>query len=385
MISSKWPESSRRLLSNKRYSVTAMTKITMTPSIPHKRLKCKIENQRKDFRRNPLRQPNSNMECHRCGLKGHKVSYEKCPARGKTCNKCGKSDHFAKKCMTRTSEKRGPADKRQTEEPPSKLKREEIKLIENPFLSLADDSDEDVFMVQPSTKPGASNEIWCTIGAIEVQAVVDSGSKYNIVDRETWMELKSKGIQTISRKKEIGTGFRSYGGYKLKFLGMFEAILQVASKQIQATFYVADETGKVLIGLDSATELENIKIDYDVNNINTDKKLFGKIKGVVVEIPIKENAKAIQQPYRRVPAPLEKVVNDKINELWQADIIEEIDTSNWISPLVVVPRPDNPDEIRICVDMKLANEAVHAKIIHSRRLTISSPSWSQPSISQNTT
>lgn len=321
---------------------------------------CKIENQRKGFRRAPLRPFNSTMECHRCGLKGHKASDEKCPAKGKSCNKCGKNDHFAKKCMTRAVDKRGPTDTRKAEEPPSKLKREEIKMIENPLLASTYDSDEDVFMVQPSAKPDASNEIWCSIGEIEVRAVVDSGSKYNIVDRETWLDLKSKGVQTISRKKEVDTGFRSYGGHKLKFLGMFEAILRVASKQVRTTFYVADETGKVLIGLDSATQLKIIKIDYDVNNVNKadDKKPFGKIKGVVVEIPIKDNVKAIQQPYRRIPAPLEKLVNDKIDELWQADIIEKIDTSNWISPLVVVPKPDNPDEVRICVDMKRANEAV---------------------------
>lgn len=321
---------------------------------------CKIENQRKDFRRAPLRQPNPNMECHRCGLKGHKASYEKCPAKGKSCNKCGKNDHFAKKCMTRSSEKRGPADKNKDEGPQNKMKREEIKLIENPLLTQTCESDEDIFMVQSPAKPGAQNEIWCTIGSIEVRAVVDSGSKFNIVDRETWMELKAKNVQTISRKKEIDTGFRSYGGYRLKFLGMFEATLQVAAKQIRATFYVADETGKVLIGLDSATELKIIKIGYDVNNINKagDATPFGKIKGVIVDIPIKDNVKAVQQPYRRVPAPLEKLVDGKIDELWKSDIIEKVDTSNWISPLVVVPKPDNPEEVRICVDMKRANEAV---------------------------
>lgn len=322
---------------------------------------CKIENRHKNFRKPQARYPNfDNIECHRCGLKGHKASYERCPAKGKACNKCGKSDHFAKKCMTRSTNKRGPSDRIKDEEPPNKQTRESVQMIENPLMISMADSDDDVFMVQPSISSGASNTIWCTIGSIEVQAVVDSGSKFNIIDRETWMDLKAKGVETISRKKEVDIGFRSYGGHRLKFLGMFESILKIASKEIKATFYVADETGKVLIGLDTATQMKIIKIDYNVNSVvgSETKKPFGKIKDAIIEIPIKENVKAIQQPYRRIPAPLEKLVNDKIDELWQSDIIEKIETSNWISPLVVVPKPDNPEEVRICVDMKRANEAV---------------------------
>lgn len=40
-----------------------------------------------------------NGECGRCGLKGHKAADEKCPAKGKSCNSCGRKDHFARKCF----------------------------------------------------------------------------------------------------------------------------------------------------------------------------------------------------------------------------------------------------------------------------------------------
>lgn len=46
------------------------------------------------------------LECGRCGLKGHKSGDEKCPAKGKKCLKCGKMDHFSRKCFTR--DKREP-------------------------------------------------------------------------------------------------------------------------------------------------------------------------------------------------------------------------------------------------------------------------------------
>ncbi|XP_055543276.1 uncharacterized protein LOC129728835 [Wyeomyia smithii] len=41
------------------------------------------------------------VECHRCGYFGHIARDEKCPAKGKSCNKCNGRDHFARKCRKR--------------------------------------------------------------------------------------------------------------------------------------------------------------------------------------------------------------------------------------------------------------------------------------------
>ena len=30
----------------------------------------------------------------------------------------------------------------------------------------------------------------------------------------------------------------------------------------------------------------------------------------------------------------------------------------WVSPIVVVPKPKAPNEIRVCVDMRMANRAI---------------------------
>lgn len=325
---------------------------------------CKLDFYKKsdNFRKHNISNNVSvNIECNRCGFRGHKSNYEKCPAKGKECKNCGKKDHFARKCFTRTgSTLKRKLNREGNDEKPNKIRHDSdevsIQMIEDTKTTNAVYDDyEDIFML---TTPKESNSIWCKIGTIEVQAVVDSGSKYNIIDRDTWVKLKSMNIVTTMRQKNVDIGFRAYGGKRLKFLGMFEAILEVANKQVLARFYVADETGKFLLGLESALALKIIKIDYNVNCIiNKDDKI-GKIKDILVEIPIKKNIKAVQQPYRRIPAPLEKAVDSKINDLLNKDIIEKVTISNWISPLVVVPKPDSSDGIRICVDMKRANEAI---------------------------
>lgn len=298
---------------------------------------------------------NSSIECSRCGSKGHKSNFEKCPAKGKTCNKCGKVDHFSRKCFTRTPMKRKNEENRNENEPPTKVKPEAVRMINQSEKSKAEElEDEYIFMIRT---PKDANQIWCKIGGIETPAIVDSGCKHNIVDRETWNDLKAKKVQIVSANKTIDVSFRAYGGHSLKFVGMFEATLEVNKRQVTAKFYVADESGKVLLGYDTAMNMGILKIEYNINNIDTKTDSFNKMKNILVEIPIKDGARAIQQPYRRVPIPLEKAVDKKIDELLHQGIIEKVNSSNWISPLVIVPKP-NSDEIRICVDMKRVNEAV---------------------------
>lgn len=320
---------------------------------------CKIEARGKfNQYRNPNFKFNSSIECSRCGLKGHKASFEKCPAKGKECKKCGKNDHFARKCFTREPMKRKQSNNNENNASKiSKTERdpESVHMMEQ-YPKTQSFDDEDIFMLET---PEKSNKIWCKIGGVEIPIIADTGSKNNIIDRETWLELKSKNIQTTMRQKSIDNTFRAYGGTQIKMLGMFEAIIQVGNSQVPAKFYVADVTGHSLLGLKTGMELGVVKISTNINNINHESDgPLSKIKNVLVEIPIKDNVKAVQQPYRRVPVPLEKAVNQKIDELLRKDIIEKVEFSNWISPLVVVPKSDDPEEIRLCVDMKRANEAV---------------------------
>lgn len=76
-----------------------------------------------------------------------------------------------------------------------------------------------------------------------------------------------------------------------------------------------------------------------------------------MRLPIDEAVVPVSQPYRRVPVPMEKAVDRKIEELLQQDIIEPVDGySDWMSPVVVVHKDQN--EVRICVDMRRANQAI---------------------------
>ena len=80
-----------------------------------------------------------------------------------------------------------------------------------------------------------------------------------------------------------------------------------------------------------------------------------------VQLHINQDVKPIAQPARRVPFSLRDKVEEKINELVSPDIIEPVEGPTlWVNPVVIVPK--SKGDIRLCIDMRRANEA----ILHER-------------------
>ena len=83
----------------------------------------------------------------------------------------------------------------------------------------------------------------------------------------------------------------------------------------------------------------------------------GKLKDFQLNIHIDPSVRPVAQNPRRIPFGLRKKAEDKLSELMDADIIEKADgPTPWVSPVCIVPKPS--DEIRLCVDMRRANEAI---------------------------
>ncbi|KAK9711411.1 hypothetical protein QE152_g25478 [Popillia japonica] len=59
------------------------------------------------------------------------------------------------------------------------------------------------------------------------------------------------------------------------------------------------------------------------------------------------------------PFSIRDKVKEELKRLEQNDIIELVTTPTpWLSPIVVVPKPNNTNAIRMCVDMRCANMAI---------------------------
>lgn len=305
------------------------------------------------------------VECYRCGFTGHRQYDDKCPAKGKTCNKCGGVNHFSRKCRSKkrprqviektahSSNEPEAKTEVKSEEDASQQKRAKAEETVK-YVNSADDDKAYIFHVDNSGHK-VKNEIECFIGGVKITAVIDSGSKYNIIDGRAWDYLKTNNIQVRNQRKTTDINFSAYGDHPMTLVGVFEATLKTSKCQMDADFYVFKDCGKVLIGFDTATRMKILKIGECVNHIETLDKI-GKIKDIVINIPINPNVKPVVQPYRRIPVALEETVDARIDELLKMGVIEKVEgPSSWISPVVVVPKEN---DVRICVDMRRANEAV---------------------------
>lgn len=83
---------------------------------------------------------------------------------------------------------------------------------------------------------------------------------------------------------------------------------------------------------------------------------IGKLQDYRLKIPIDPEVTPVVQPLRRIAYHLREKLEKKLDELVQQDFIEKVDApSPWVSPVVVVPKRN---DIRLCVDMRKANQAV---------------------------
>lgn len=84
---------------------------------------------------------------------------------------------------------------------------------------------------------------------------------------------------------------------------------------------------------------------------------MGKLNTKQVSLYIDPSVKPVAQPLRRIPYHLREAVEKKIQELIDMDIIERVEgPTPWVIPVVILPKRDK--DIRICLDMRKANDAI---------------------------
>ena len=89
------------------------------------------------------------------------------------------------------------------------------------------------------------------------------------------------------------------------------------------------------------------------------------MKEHTVKLNIDDKVIPIAQPQRRIPFHVRDKVKDAIEKLEKEGIIERVPENQptpWVSLVVVVPKSDGT--VRLCLDMRLANQAIR-RVRHS--------------------
>ena len=299
-------------------------------------------------------------QCNRCGRTGHSERDRSCPALGKACNKCGLLGYFAACCRSKVEKKR-PGGKQRSDG----------------ANQISEEPEEDYYAFVVKCDSDLSGVADLYIGGVQPNNVlIDSGATCNIVDLDTWKSLKQEGVKCRSQRCE--RKLFAYGQTEpIEVLGTFESgvYCEASGERCVDEFTVVKSHGRALLGKDTAEKLNVLRVGppnlpqvYSITSEGTSVDIVknfpdvfsgvGKLKDYQLKLHVNKDVKPLAQPLRRLPFGLREKVDKKLDELLKEDIIEEVHSgpTEWVSPLVVVPKPDG--DIRICIDMRRANEAI---------------------------
>ena len=302
------------------------------------------------------RNTSDNIGCSRCGSKTHNGDSDICIAKHKQCLKCGFVGHFRSQCRTRANKRKNlnPVGRPYPNKNPKLIKVDNHNAKND--ITINKNSSANKTKIDYIFHIDNDDTLNCNVGGVEVEMIIDSGSKCNILSDKTWNHLKECEVNIRNQIANPDKTFVAYGSDKpLTVIGSFEADIQIGNQVGSGTFYVIKDGTRDLLGKDTAISLKVLKLGLEINTVSFDS--FPKLKDFQLNISIDKTIKPVYQPCRRVPIPLEEKINKKIDELVRLDIIEPVNKpSGWVSPIVPVLKADN--DIRLCVDMRCANKAI---------------------------
>ena len=296
----------------------------------------------------PATAPNADKRrsCYRCGSTSHLANKPSCPATKATCNSCGKMGHFAKVCRSGQREVR------------------EVLINELTVLYMND---------------AVQDKILCTVHvdanehSHDVELIVDTGSSVSILPVSIYQNL----FPTCELAKPTVT-LCTYSKEKIQVIGQLHATVTHEGHSAKCSFMVV-ESGAALLGLNLFVALHmciegNKVIPAAKPNVCPDPESavpvappliaaeaqvqeVGCAKGFVHKIQLMPHAIPVQQKLRRLPFSVRQAVTEELKDLQDRGIIERIDASPWVSPIVVTQRRGG-GKPRMCVDLREPNKSM---------------------------
>ena len=358
-------------------------------------------------------------KCYTCG--GSYPHVNECPASGKECRKCHKIGHFAVVCKGRSDGKHviKPTKIHGTERRDHKVNNLEHKHCgcaktgvktersnaSAPSSESSEESDtntsrEDCWAMSSNVhkKKKQPPVVKLKINGVQVPFLVDTGATVNILTKRDLDNILSSRNESMHLKK-TKTSVYAFGSRKpIQLQGKFDTVIESKRRVTVATLYAMKETpdqpSTSILSYQTALELNLITMRINklseqpevnssvlehrrsstANDIHQSKNMerflrrrypktfegIGKLIDHEQKMHINKDITPVAQTYRRVPFQLRKQLDEWIEDYIEKDIIEPVvdECTDWVSGLVVTPKPRNPKEVRVCGNYSQANKAV---------------------------
>ena len=372
-----------------------------------------VERARKQEQQQTRKSP-APVTCYRCGEPGHRICDK---ARGKTCSRCGKKNHFAKACRSA----QGPPAS--TDELNELCRGEAASVAPTQYVTL-DSSEEELFTLQDLHSDNNSNnaKMSLLLNGFPTTLLVDSGASVNVLPLHVYQKVKPQGSKLVPTSTRI----YPYGSSQpLEILGACHITVDAFGKRSSVEFVIVSHKGTTILGRDTsmemgilhvgppsyhtqglhnlASELENTATEThtgataskvilaprldpspsaaqqspvpEPGSLPTSLRLttilskygkvfegLGRVKGVEVEIHMKKGTTPVVHPPSRVAVHLRGALNKELDIQESLGIIEPVEgPTPWVSRIVVVPK-STPGEVRITQDWRDVNAHVEREI-----------------------
>lgn len=311
--------------------------------------------------------------CLRCGRNNHMASDCRSERSTLKCGKCRKSGHVDKVCLRYLMNNcASSSNNRSTNNIDASSSSSQEHHQAPSSFSYGINQIIDIYT--NNIKPAADSQRFHATINIEGKPVtfeVDSGSGFTFLPRDVFAMLN---IKVPIVPTEIG--FRSYT--KDVFIPDGKVLVNADYKNISMRdeIYIVPENFAALLGRAWIRRLKINLADIDIKNnathqspSNTIKNIEGEINELkttfpeifkekigcvphyTVSLKLREGATPVFFRERNIPYALTTRVEEELNTLEAEGIITKCETSDWGSPLVVIPKKDGG--VRLCVDYKV--------------------------------
>lgn len=258
---------------------------------------------------------NPKPQCDKCGNQHY--CHQPCPAQGVECYNCGRRNHFAKVCRSRTAAKNH-------------------KKVHSVAQQEGSDTSDDFFigMVQWATTKSPDWKVTIIVNHQKTCFKIDTGAQCNAISRQKYHQLSSKPLQK-SHVRLV-----AFGGQRLNACGKVTIDCQHKGNLYPVVFEVIDQDVPNILGLKTCVEMNLVQRLDTINSqtadvLDTYSDVFeglGCITDASYHIKVDKSVQPVVHPPRKVPVTLRAKIQQELNRMEELDVIEKVnEPTDWVN------------------------------------------------------